>query len=457
MTVDSLSAPADSSLFFGVAEAVDAPAAADAGRSSLAHHFLVEWLTLVASLVVIGMLIATALFKTHQSVDTAERDRLQVQSRVVDENIGQQLDGMNRALASLRDDFLAAPASGACGRAVAAAESAERGDPGRPFDGPARHRRHRGRLERRHAGRSRFQRPRILPRAEVGSQSRHALRRQALQDFARRLHDRLRARRVGAERQLRRRRGGRARTDLLRGADALGAVRAGHVGLARTQQRPGLRDDAARLDARRHRMAAGSVGESDRRRQPARRTDPGRRHRRHRRGPDDRAALAVAAGTAPGRAAGRRRQPLGRRRVPAMATAGARVFDLLHPAGGGSVRRPVPRPVAAQRIRAPAGRGLARAAAERRAARARAAGSRPRPLGLGPARRPLRAQRPDARAARLRPERHRQVRAATGAASPIRATWAGCSPRSRRTSAARPRSTSASSGSATSAATGSGC
>ena len=113
MTVDSLSAPADSSLFFGVAEAVDAPAAADAGRSSLAHHFLVEWLTLVASLVVIGMLIATALFKTHQSVDTAERDRLQVQSRVVDENIGQQLDGMNRALASVRNDFLAAPATGA--------------------------------------------------------------------------------------------------------------------------------------------------------------------------------------------------------------------------------------------------------------------------------------------------------------------------------------------------------
>ena len=112
MAVDSLSAAADSSLFFGVAESVEAPAVTDAGRSSLAHHFLVEWLTLVASLVVIGMLIATALFKTHQSVDTAERDRLQVQSRVVDENIGQQLDGMNRALASLRNDFLAAPASG---------------------------------------------------------------------------------------------------------------------------------------------------------------------------------------------------------------------------------------------------------------------------------------------------------------------------------------------------------
>ena len=75
MTVDSLGAPADSSLFFGVAEAVESPVT-DPGRSPLTHHFLVEWLTLIASLVVVGMLIATALFRTHQSVDTAERTKI---------------------------------------------------------------------------------------------------------------------------------------------------------------------------------------------------------------------------------------------------------------------------------------------------------------------------------------------------------------------------------------------
>ena len=103
--------PADSSLFFGVADAAEPPIVGPV-RSTRSRTS--SWssgpLLVAASLVVVGLLIATALLQdAHQSVDVAERDRLQVQSRVVDENIGQQLDGMNRALASVRDDYLAAP------------------------------------------------------------------------------------------------------------------------------------------------------------------------------------------------------------------------------------------------------------------------------------------------------------------------------------------------------------
>jgi C4-dicarboxylate-specific signal transduction histidine kinase len=49
------------------------------------------------------------LLKAHESLDATERDRLRVQARVVEDNVGQHLEGMNRALATVRDDFLATP------------------------------------------------------------------------------------------------------------------------------------------------------------------------------------------------------------------------------------------------------------------------------------------------------------------------------------------------------------
>ena len=79
-------------------------------RLALAHSFAAEWIALVVGLLVVGAMIGYVLVKSHQSVDATERDRLQVQARVVDENVGQQLDGINRALASVRDDFLGTPA-----------------------------------------------------------------------------------------------------------------------------------------------------------------------------------------------------------------------------------------------------------------------------------------------------------------------------------------------------------
>ena len=57
----------------------------------------------------LAALIGWSLFKAHDALDATERDRLRVQARVVDDNVGQQLDGMYRALASVRDDFLATP------------------------------------------------------------------------------------------------------------------------------------------------------------------------------------------------------------------------------------------------------------------------------------------------------------------------------------------------------------
>jgi diguanylate cyclase (GGDEF)-like protein/PAS domain S-box-containing protein len=77
--------------------------------SRFARQFTTEWLALLIGLAVIGLLIGWSLFKAHDVVDATERDRLRVQARVVDDNVGQQLDGMSRALASVGEEYLATP------------------------------------------------------------------------------------------------------------------------------------------------------------------------------------------------------------------------------------------------------------------------------------------------------------------------------------------------------------
>ena len=72
---------------------------------------ITEWLLLMIALGVVGAMIAWSLFKAHETLDATERDRLRGQARVVDENVGQQLDGMNKALVSVRDEFLATSTS----------------------------------------------------------------------------------------------------------------------------------------------------------------------------------------------------------------------------------------------------------------------------------------------------------------------------------------------------------
>ncbi|MEO5844193.1 MAG: diguanylate cyclase [Caldimonas sp.] len=74
-----------------------------------ARQFTAEWIALLVALAVVGALIGWSRFNAHAALDATERDRLRVQARVVDENVGQQLDGMNRALASVREEYLATP------------------------------------------------------------------------------------------------------------------------------------------------------------------------------------------------------------------------------------------------------------------------------------------------------------------------------------------------------------
>jgi diguanylate cyclase (GGDEF)-like protein/PAS domain S-box-containing protein len=89
---------------------VEAAAAASADADSrFARQFTAEWIALLVGLAVLAALIGWSLFKAHEAVDATERDRLRVQARVVDDNVGQQLEGMYRALASVRDEFLATP------------------------------------------------------------------------------------------------------------------------------------------------------------------------------------------------------------------------------------------------------------------------------------------------------------------------------------------------------------
>ena len=89
--------------------AAPARATAAATITDWRRQFIAEWIVLVIGLAVAAAMTGWTLYKSHQTVDATERDRLRVQARVVDDNIGQQLGGMNRALASVRDEFLATP------------------------------------------------------------------------------------------------------------------------------------------------------------------------------------------------------------------------------------------------------------------------------------------------------------------------------------------------------------
>ena len=86
-----------------------APVVEDESEARFSRQFTAEWLALLFGLAVVGILIAWSLLKAHEALDATERDRLRVQARVVDDNVGQQLQGMNRAIATVRDDYLATP------------------------------------------------------------------------------------------------------------------------------------------------------------------------------------------------------------------------------------------------------------------------------------------------------------------------------------------------------------
>jgi diguanylate cyclase (GGDEF)-like protein/PAS domain S-box-containing protein len=102
-------APAASAAPSAPARADDAAVIDADDDPHFARQFTTEWLALLIGLALIGLLIGWSLFKAHAAVDATERDRLRVQARVVDDNVGQQLDGMSRALASVGEEYLATP------------------------------------------------------------------------------------------------------------------------------------------------------------------------------------------------------------------------------------------------------------------------------------------------------------------------------------------------------------
>ena len=64
-----------------------------------------EWILLGLVLLLLGALIGEWLIAEHDQLESLERDRLPVQARVIDENLGRQLEGVNNALAGIRDDL----------------------------------------------------------------------------------------------------------------------------------------------------------------------------------------------------------------------------------------------------------------------------------------------------------------------------------------------------------------
>ena len=142
-----------------------------------------------------------------------------------------------------------------------APEGAQRRHPRRSLDGPARCRRDCRRQQRRHPARPRLLGPRLLPQGARRPRHGRALRHAAAENRHQLVHGRLRAFDLHAERRLRRRGRRRAGARVLQGADALGAVRARHVGVARPRRRQGLRDDARGPAPGRGRIATGDRGD----------------------------------------------------------------------------------------------------------------------------------------------------------------------------------------------------
>ncbi len=69
------------------------------------RRYRYEWILLGAVLLILGALIGDWLYAEHDQIESLERDRLQGQARVIDENLARQLEGVNAALVWIRNDF----------------------------------------------------------------------------------------------------------------------------------------------------------------------------------------------------------------------------------------------------------------------------------------------------------------------------------------------------------------
>ena len=64
-----------------------------------------EWFLLGIVLLIFGVILGYWLYAQRAQIETLESDRLQAQARVIDENLGRQLEGVRNALAGVRQDL----------------------------------------------------------------------------------------------------------------------------------------------------------------------------------------------------------------------------------------------------------------------------------------------------------------------------------------------------------------
>ena len=72
----------------------------------------IEWLVLGTVALIAGGLLGYSVHADYDAIEQLEGERLQVQARVVGENLERQLEGVNNALAGIRDDLLQFGAKG---------------------------------------------------------------------------------------------------------------------------------------------------------------------------------------------------------------------------------------------------------------------------------------------------------------------------------------------------------
>lgn len=68
-------------------------------------RYQAEWAMLGLALLILGTLTGFSLYTEHTDIDGQERDRLQTQAQVIEENLGHQLKGMSNALAGVLTEF----------------------------------------------------------------------------------------------------------------------------------------------------------------------------------------------------------------------------------------------------------------------------------------------------------------------------------------------------------------
>ena len=68
-------------------------------------NYRIEWTLLAVALLALGAFIGLSSYQERVQIEARERDRLQAQAQIIDQNLGRQLDGVNHALTGVRDDL----------------------------------------------------------------------------------------------------------------------------------------------------------------------------------------------------------------------------------------------------------------------------------------------------------------------------------------------------------------